>query len=354
MILVLLVVSISCKDKKYSLKLIDMFPTTEHLKGKPIENITLFSKGNVNLISIDSFLVIQKSEEPFFRIYSTNDYKLLSEFGKEGKGPNEFIYPELLNQTSYDKSNNSPIICVYDYTRRNFTRINILNLVKNQTDQIYNNIPIPMYDQYFTYFFFRDDNLLIATPEREWRFVIYKDTVQSFVNVPYLPSVDFSVGEELKAIVYRSASYVNKKIGVMASAPLLLGEIDFFNLEGQYLSSSVFSSRKILKYDLENIDKIRGNNPKYFIEEIHANDNYIYALNYDNYQNDFYVTGNYTNQSILVFDWEGIPIKKYILDKQHFIKSFAIDWKNNRIYGYDSNELNNTIIVYQVKEDLYK
>ncbi len=36
-------------------------------KGNPIENIEFFSNGNVNLISIDSFLVIQKREESFFQ-----------------------------------------------------------------------------------------------------------------------------------------------------------------------------------------------------------------------------------------------------------------------------------------------
>lgn len=187
--LILLLLIISCKHEKYNLMVINKFPSTELLKGNPIENITLYSKGNVNLISIDSFLVVQKSEEPFFRIYSTKNYKLLSEFGNEGKGPHEFMHPELLNQTGYDKSNNSPVICVYDYTRRNFTKINILNIIENQAIQIFENIPIPMHDQYFTYFFFRDDDLLIATPEREWRYVIYKDAVQSFINVPSLVSL---------------------------------------------------------------------------------------------------------------------------------------------------------------------
>ncbi len=353
-ITILLSIIISCKHNESNLKIISKFPDKELIKGEPIKEINLYSKGNVNLISIDSFLVIQKSEEPHFQIYSTKNYKILSEFGKNGKGPNEFISPELLNQTSYDTSNNSPVICVYDYTRRNFTKINIFNIIKDQTNQTLDNIPIPRYNQYFTYFFYRDNDLMIATPESKWRFVIYRDTLQNFHNVPYIPSVDFSIGEELKTIVYRSTSYINKKDGVMASAPLLLGEIDFFSLEGQHLSSSIFSSREILKNDLENKNKIKGNNPKYFIEDLHANDNYIYALNYDNYQNDFYENGSYSNQSILVFDWKGNPVKKYILDKNHFIKSFAVDWDNNRFYGYNSDEIDNTIIVYQVNDELNK
>lgn len=352
--IIMILFIISCKNNESNLNRINEFPKKELLKGEAIKEINLYSKGNVNLICIDSFLVIQKGEESFFQIFSTKNYMLLSEFGKKGKGPNEFISPELLNQTSYDKENNSPMICVYDYTRRTFTKINIYNIIKNQTDQVFYNIPIPRYNQYFTCFFYRDDDLMIATPESEWRFVIYKDSIQNFNHVPYTPSLDFSIGDELKTIIYRSASYINKKDGIMASAPLLLGEIDFFSLEGQHLSSSIFSSREILKNDLENKDKIKGNNPKYFIKDIRANNNYIYALNYDNYQNDFYETGNYSNQSILVFDWKGNPVKKYILDKNHFIKSFAVDWENNRFYGYSSDEMDNTIIVYQIKDEINK
>jgi hypothetical protein len=36
------------------------------------------------------------------------------------------------------------------------------------------------------------------------------------------------------------------------------------------------------------------------------------------------------------------------------IRSFAVDWENNRIYGYDSNEEDNTIIVYQVEDEFMK
>jgi len=132
----------ACNNRKPKVTLVSEFPKEEHLKGIPIKNIMIQSKGNVNLLSIDSFLVIQKREEKYFQIYNTNNYELLSEFGTKGRGPNEFIFPELLNQISYDKITNSPLFCVYDYNRRKFTRINIINAINKRTNEVFTNKPI--------------------------------------------------------------------------------------------------------------------------------------------------------------------------------------------------------------------
>jgi len=74
--------------------------------------------------------------------------------------------------------------------------------------------------------------MMIATPESDARFVIYLDSLQTFITVPYLPNTEFPIKEELKSSVYRSTLFVNKNKGVLVSAPILLGEIDFFDLEG--------------------------------------------------------------------------------------------------------------------------
>ena len=152
----------------------------------------------------------------------------------------------------------------------------------------------------------------------------------------------------MQPLVYRSSSFVNKKLRLIVSAPLLLGEIDFFDLDGNHLSSSIFFPREGLKKDIRNID-INGKDfdPKYHIVQLHANDEYIVGLNLNNYQSAIYENGSLSNQSILVFDWKGNPVKKFILDKQYFIKSFAVDWENSRFYGYCSEESEHNIIVYE-------
>ncbi len=191
---------------------------------------------------------------------------------------------------------------------------------------------------------------MIASPEADFRFVIYRDSIKSFKNVPYLPRTGFSLNKELKSAVYRSASFVNKEKGLMATAPILLGELDFFDLEGNYLSSSIFCPIKSLEKDLRTAGINSADfDPKFHIVQIHANDKYIIALNYNNYQSSLLRNSNHSNQSVLVFDWQGHPIKKFILDKQYFIKSFAVDWRNNRFYGYCSDKPDYPIISYELE-----
>jgi hypothetical protein len=50
-----------------------------------------------------------------------------------------------------------------------------------------------------------------------------------------------------------------------------------------------------------------------------------------------------------VFDWEGNPIKEYILNDNRFIETLAVDLKNNRIYGYCRDERDSNIIIYNMK-----
>jgi len=337
-----------CHREGDKLKYINEFPGEEHLTGRSIEDVELFSKGNVSLVSLDTFLIIQRNEEPQFHVYNNITYDLLAKFGTKGVGPYEFVWPELLNQTYYDESNDSPVICIYDYTRRKFTKLNILYAVNNQFDKASTEISIPGYDQFLTYFFFRDSELMVATPETDSRFIIYKDSTKSYQSVPFIPSPDFPVSEELQPWVYRSASFVNKKLGLMVSAPLLLGEIDFFDLDGNHISSSIFSPGEDLKRAISNTGiNLKNFDPKYHIVQLHASDKYIFGLNLNNYQSAIYENGTLSNQSILVFDWEGNPVKKFILDRQYFIRSFAVDWENSRFFGYCSEEPEHNIIVYE-------
>lgn len=354
-VLILALVIISCNNEASKTIIINEFPESENLVGKAIEEISVLTSGNVNLICVDSFLVVQKSEEPVIQIYSNKTFELLAELGKKGRGPDEFIFPELLNQTSFDSTNSSPVICIYDYNRRRFVKVNILYAVQNILDRIYTEVPIPKYDQYFTYFFFRDDDLLIATPEAESRFVIYKDSTESFKTVPFLPEPDFKIPELALDFVYRSTSFIDKDRGLMVSAPMLMGEIDFFDLDGNYLSSSIFFPGEELKKDLTSFGgNGSGYDPKYHIVQLHANKNFVIALNFNNYQGAFLDNDSITlsNQSIMVFDWHGNPVKKFVLDKSYFIKSFAVDWEKNRFLGYCSSENEHNIIMYEFDKRL--
>jgi hypothetical protein len=71
-----------------------------------------------------------------------------------------------------------------------------------------------------------------------------------------------------------------------------------------------------------------------------CNDNYIYALYSDNYFYDFTKKGEdaLMCNKILVYDWEGMPIKILQTDKN--IRSISCNEKYNRVFcvGHDNNK----------------
>lgn len=337
-----------CKKENKSIENeIKKFGETEKLSGELIKKIEL-NCSFANLAVIDSFLIIQTREDKFFHIYNTNNYELLAEFGNKGRGPNEFIRPELLNQASYD--NNMPLFNVYDYTRRRITQINIINAIK-QEGQIFNQNPVPEeIDDYLTYFFYRDDNLLIATPEVGGRFIIYNDKNYTLQKTPFIPKVDFDIKESKIGMIYRSSAVVNKDLNLFASTTLHFGEIDFFDTEGNYISSSVFESNDDLQTELakKNEDDI---DLKIQTIDMDTKGNLIYGLNFNNRLSEFNTnpSKNMKNIKVQVFDWNGNAIKEYVLDKR-YVTSFAVDIKSNKFYGFCPGESDYNIVSYEFKK----
>lgn len=335
-----------CQNQENKDIIVNKFPVTISLVGNPVEEIGIFSRGNVNLCVVDTFLVVQKREENFIHIYSTNTHKLLGKTGTEGNGPGEFIMPELTKQVKYDKTSMSPVVYVHDLPRNRLTEINIFNTINNP-GHINTQEELPNVNTFLIRFFYKNDSSFIAAPEEGGRFIHYNYRTSKAQIKPYLPETKFSIRKSILSNAYRSACCFNEEKGLIASAPIMLGEIDFFDFNGNYINSTIFEPTDDLEKELSKDQK--SINPKFQIADIESKGNLIYGLNYNNRTQDLYPTKEITNLKVQVFDWEGQPIKEYLLDHR-FISSFAVDLSHNRIYGYCPDEKDHTIIVYEFEQ----
>lgn len=336
---------IGCNQKESNNIIVDKFPEIIPLSGSLVKEIEVFDKGNVHLLVIDSFLIVQKTREKYIQIYSTNTYKLLTEIGLFGRGPGEFSRPELTGQIAYDAFTKNPLVYVYDTQRRRITCLDIIKCIKNPT-HINSEKTIPNVHSYLSRFFYTNDSIFFAIPEDGGRFLFYNYKTSKIEMKPFLPDVDFSMKNYLLHSVYRSSCCVNKEKRLIAAAPLLLGEVDFFDLNGNYIKSTIFESRENLKKSLAKGTK--SLDPKIQIAQLVSQGDLIYGLNYNNVAYDIYETKKYTNFKIEVFNWTGQPVKEYILDRS--VLSFAVDLTNKRIYGYCPDEQEHTIVVYNLTE----
>lgn len=326
----------SCNPKREVVE----FPEKVSLKAQVVKEIPeVIAKGNINMVVVDTFLIVQQGNVYFFNIYSTKSHKLLSQIGSKGKGPGEFVRPSLLDQRC-----NSSEFLVYDLDRKMISKINIPDLLSEKQD--YNkHVGIPrLNNNYLLYFFHNDDDILIATPEDyKSRFVIYDYKKNSSVNVPYIPEHNYSISKSMNTFVYRSTVAVNRDKGIIATAPILLAQLDFFDLKGNFIKSVYFDKEVDLEKNLRN--GLSKNTVEYIVE-IEKYDDKIFALNNANSVNDFLYTKNISPFKLQVYSWDGVPVKEYTLDKRN-ISSFAIDKLHNRVYAY--SVWDSRIVVYDLE-----
>ncbi len=340
----------SCNVESSKEEKIASFDDSVTLLGEVVSEIELkFKVGLVKLNVQDTFLIIQSDVQPFFRIYSTNNHKLLVEFGMQGNGPQDFAFPVLLKQFDYDLENNSPVFHVFDNNRQLFTRINILEVIESQGKSYeVESLENPK-NRFFPYFFYADDDFILGQTEGFTRLLIFDLKKDREIFIPSIPELPFNLSTGLWDMVYRSSAVLNKEEGIIAIAPTTLGQIDYFTTNGEYIKSLVFDDpTRFQEYLSSNGDT--GEVPHFYIIYLEARGDVIYGLNGNNSLIGFYEARR-SPIKIMAFDWDANPIMEYILDNR-LIRSFTFDPIHNRFYTFCPDERDHNIVVYQIPENM--
>ena len=297
----------------------------------PLKDIELTTR-RVNLIVVDTFLVIMKSESPFINIYNTNNHQLLGAIGTQGSGPNQFELPSLIKQISYDEENNSPLVTLYDVATRRVSKVNIFKAVNNESDAIQQELVREIEDVVIL-LSYKDDSLLLAVPESGGRFVRYDYITSKKTYIPYIPEYEVQVSDQAKMTIFASFIAVNKNKNKFVAAPRYLNELNFFDLQGNFLYSTIISPREKLPPP-PGIKLLPPGIKAYFtiIEEV---DDKIYTLK-----------RGPDESKIQVFDWDGNPLEEYILKTPSRMSYFTYDKVHNQFYVYFLDEEPYNIYTY--------
>jgi hypothetical protein len=352
---VLLIVFNGCSNEQKKRKdiIVDEFPVTTELTGYPATTIEAYSKGHVFLSVVDSFLILLKSdisfaEERFITIYSTNTHKLLAKTVTKGRGPGEFLDPVFTGQIEYNTNNNHPIVYIYDSGRNRLTLLDVIETVNNNLD-INEQIIIPRIGYNINSLFYYNESFMVVTffpktgPE-DGRFLIYNNITRESKVIPYLPDFGLTLDDAHRFMIYYSFCSVNIDEKYIAASAIQMGEIHYFDLNGNYIKSTIFDPREKLIKVLQN--KVATSDPYFFVNELKTEDGLLYALNLDNFEDDLFKTMKYKDISLLVFDCNGFPVEKYIFADNRYVSHFAIDKLHKRIYTFCPNEAEHNIIFY--------
>ncbi|MGY6521053.1 MAG: hypothetical protein ACXIUD_04950 [Mongoliitalea sp.] len=334
-----------CTNKKE--EIID-FENEILIQGEAVKDIIVHTNKNINLLVVDTFLVIQQIENNLLSIYSTNDYSLLKSYGSIGEGSLEFSDPYLLKQYSYDLHNKSPIIKIYDYERRVLSEINIFNLLNNDENFLVQKT-LGDNPNYYLHFYYFSSDFYLGVTEGESKFSMFDQKSGTIFNVDYFPRLEIELEKSLYYPVYRSVIAVNESKQKIVSSTLLIPNIDLWDFNLKRLESVFFDTTDFLKDAIVEYKKSGKFDSKHFIVELDSNDDYIFGLNYNNSSSAIYKNYDHQNLNLLQFDWEGNPLKKYILVDNKFVESFAVDFERNKVYCFLPHEKEYNIYVYDLK-----
>ncbi|GAB2614823.1 hypothetical protein [Belliella aquatica] len=335
---------LNCTEDKASFQ---QFNEEVPIYGEFVKEISIFSQSNVNLMVVDSFLVIQTRQDNVLKVYNTNNFQLLVEYGTIGNGDLQFGTPELLKNYRRTTNKNSPIISVYDLDRREINEIDLLGLI-NDEPQFHNQNPIDDRDNYYLNFYYSSEEYYIGVPDGSKKFILFDRIGKNEIIFPYTPKLDFEIEPVWMYSIYRPAIAVNKGKKRIAAATMLIPNLEISDFEQNLIASVSYDTVDSLKNGLEVYRKSEWFDSKHFIKDIDSNNDYILGLNYNNSSTAIYNNYDHQDLNFLQFDWEGNLLKKFILADNKFVESFAVDFDNNKVYCFLPHEKEYNLYVYDL------
>lgn len=330
---IIICITFSCNQVNDNRNEIIKFPESEELSGNIIT--TVKTQHIRTLRIIDSILVIVNIEgDYFFEYYNCNNFELIGKYGTKGKGPGEFLFP-LLTGDFVKKSLTETIIQVYDWHRQCISYVDLHKSI-NEKSYACKSLILNNDLKNACGVIFISDSIIGMIPDHgvSSRFIIYNSKNHSINHIPFIPKLaKWNIHRNNQYYLYATGGYCVNQNQFFIAAPSGNGQLDFFDLMGNYLKTIHIRDNNYLKEAkyARSVMAIDGFNV--FYSDLQIVNEEIYAL--------FSIIKlpdlkKISESRIYVFDLEGNPKKEYILDNE--IHRFAIDTVNKRFIGLLTNE----------------
>ena len=325
---IIFLIIISCTQQNIMIGkniLIKEFPQEINLTGGKLD---ITSIGVNALYVVDTFLICHKfyGLDDFFDIYSTNTLQSLGKFLSPGRGPDEFLNAIYMGQ--YFKDSLNTYMWVKDGALMKLVLFNVTESIRQQKTIL--------------------DSCIYLSEDCRGECFVLGDTLISIVNSSYNHILN---------------TYDLKK-DTLSQQPIIMFSDPLKN-EHQYLfgmTNQLRSDHKRFVSNMANFNQINIFSPQFtdiitlslyeptvsmkeisFIPEreriryfsgLQITDSSIYAL-YINLPTPIFREHN-KNVEIQQFDWEGTPIRKFIITND--IIYFTLDTRHKCIYTFKDNE----------------
>lgn len=251
-------------------------------------------------------IVIDRFQNYHFSLIDIKNRKLITRFGKEGRGPKEILSPSNLN-INYAKAelefsditDRYITISLDNLNNKDFSlRFSTQNL-DIKRNNVQNSIWFPAINKHIANGMFIQGKYAIINTDG-----VITDYWGSLPNSPYLNSIDnFTLCDAYQGIIK------SRPDGTMiAQASLTCDLIDVINAKGDISRFQTYDP------EIKLIDGIiaTSRNSPYGFRSLSVTDNYIYALYSGRSFNEYQMAAQFC-EILFVFDWNLVPVCSYNL-----------------------------------------
>jgi len=328
-----------------------------HLVGDIVHTNDPFLRGLYSPVIIENYIITRAlRSELIFRLSQLRNDSLvyIGDFLSKGRGPAEMMSPTL----HYAASSNQ--IVIYDNLSNDkvfyIDAANIQNVFTTNSWKLININHI----RNFTYLYPLADYTflgLLPIQRKATKQMFYYIDLNGIYGLNLLFPTDNSVitdsYQKLQAYKGKIEKHPSTNRFVYFSEMNRYMHIFDFTPDSLITVSTPYTEypRYSLAADRMNIDRDGDN----YVGPItfYAGDKHIYILmnnaTYTHLREEKLIDGYPWNMSncVYIFDWEGNPVKKYVLD--HFVRSIFVDSKEQYIYGYADGDESIKLFRYTMK-----
>lgn len=293
----------------------------------------------------DSLLVVidKNNTKGGILIFDLNTRDFLTAIGKTGQGPGEFLGLKKIEVN--DKG-----IWAFDVTLRTLTRFDLNKVLsekcqdpdlREEVNPGITNLALLNDSLFVASYYVASKRFSVNTFGSGEPLKVFGD-YPPLDNIYGLDSIRFKYG--VVANLLQSKMLYNAKHDAIVLSYFFTALIQIIDMERGIVEHSLYGPDKTFppEYEMTGDGRsVLAGNAKEGYLDISLTDNYIYAL-YSGKTDHLDITSN----QIFQFDWNGKPIRKFIVD--HNLIAFVVDEKDEKIYGIDFSD--NPLIEFELPE----
>lgn len=332
----LLFLLFACDRKPKNRVVITDFPVSERLVGDSVDSFDT-ELGILDIKDAGKYLLCRSHRTDYhYAVFSKDSLRKVAELCVNGRGPAEFIAPAYFSQ--YVTEDGHLKIWILERALAEFVKIDVDRSIQEDTIFIDEKYPlVTVTRNSFRDLFYCGDSLFMGTSDdRECSHVLLDWKNREIKHIE--PVMKFPDNFDVHSIA-QSVSAKHPSKPAMASAFYNFPQIDFIDGEGN-IYKTVFYKEMI-----KPLQVTASQEDEQFFSDICSSSRYVYVLyNRESSEDEDIVPDE---SSVLVFDWNGTPVKEYRIP---YASSICLDESSKRLYALNPGKETYNTMIYSLND----